>query len=100
VVRAAVLTGALQGEQVTGFSDHAQQAPLAFGLPADVAQLLGRKVAAAAALTHLQPGCQQGFGKAAALLFRLTQQMQGQPLRGPMPGSRSNCSISRARGRV
>ena len=33
-------------------------------------------------MADLQPGCQQGFGKAAALFFGLAQQMEGQPLGG------------------
>ena len=73
MVAAGKLTGALQRQQVAGIGHHADHANVPLGVAADVANRIGREVAAALALAYLLARCQEGIGKGAALLLGLAQ---------------------------
>ena len=82
MVTALELAGALHGQEVPGVGNHADLAIAALPIATNLTEGFCREVEAALALTHLAAGRQQGIGEGMDLLFRLAQQVQGQPLGG------------------
>jgi hypothetical protein len=84
VVAAVELVGALDRDHVAGLLDHTQHRRLAPLVLADAAGGIGRQVEADLALAHGLLDLADGFGQRQGVLVGGAQQVEGEPLRGPL----------------
>src|SRR4029453_16479486 len=86
--------GSLQGENIGRLLDDANQRAVTPHIPADLAGLFLRPVAALAAEPNSLLGVAQGAGELERLVLGCTEEMEREPVGGPRADSRQTRQLS------